>query len=458
MVHYFFYTIVATGISWLLYHFFFRKEKCFVFNRFFLLISLLLCLVAPLLEINPEQTAAQIPQIEVSELLRLPISQVETMELAATSSFEEERNILPVILTSVYVLITLIFLFRFANNLRKIVLEIRKNPGIKKGGFRLIPVIEKSNPFSFFHFLFLNKEDLEKGTLPESILQHEAAHSAQFHSADVLLLELLSCFFWINPFIWLYKKAVIRNHEYLADAAVVGAGVDVESYSYDLIKAGDKNEYLQLLSGFNFIQTRNRLMMIHLKKSPTTLLAMKIATAMILFAAVFLFSSFSTDPDIAPLQNLNGTEVHKTSTPENNIPSEGMEENIPGKNGSDQRQSVPYAVVEEAPVFPGCENLPDAEQKQCTSENIKSIVKENMSDKAIELYTLPAGHNVFVQFRINENGAVTGARARATSPHLDAEQKVLLEREAVQALNVIPQMAPAKHDGEVVGVLYALRL
>ncbi len=454
MAHYLLYIILGTGISWLVYHLLLRKEKCFVFNRFYLLASLLLCLAAPLLEIDLGKSAAQIPRIPLSEMTVFPVVEAEAPANTTASFYQKEVNVLPVLLLSVYVFITLIFLLRFFNNLRKIAEHIRKSERIEVEGLYVLSVNEKSNPSSFFHYLFLNRDELEKGHLPESIIKHEAAHSGQLHSADVLLLEFISCFLWLNPFIWLYKKAVIRNHEYLADAAVLRAGVDAESYSYDLIKAGDKNRYLQLISGFNFIQTKNRLMMMHSEKSSTRLVAFKMFLVTSLFAVVFLFSSYSSGSNKAALKMPVENDILENSSEEVNTGSEDI------SSGTKKKQvpAIPFAVVEEPPLFPGCEDLSNSEGKQCTSRKITGIVQENLSEQAMQLFTLPAGNNVFVQFRIDENGRVAAARARATSPQLSSQEKAALENEAIEAVNAIPQMKPARHEGQAVGVLYAVRL
>ena len=124
-----------------------------------------------------------------------------------------------------------------------------------------------------------------------------------------------------------------------------------------------------------------------------------------------------------------------------------------------QLVNVPFAVVDEPPVFPGCEHLEMAEeQKNCFRYTIAAYVSNSISREATLLYTQPEGYNVTVVFRIDTEGKIANVRARATSPKLDAQDKAVLEAEAILVVNSIPQMTPGKHNDQVVGVDYAIRL
>src|SRR6187402_3357634 len=75
--------------------------------------------------------------------------------------------------------------------------------------------------FSFFRWLFWNRKielHSEKG---EQIFRHELFHIQQKHSWDIIFMELISIFFWINPFFHLIKKELKAIHEFLADEFAV---------------------------------------------------------------------------------------------------------------------------------------------------------------------------------------------------------------------------------------------
>ncbi|UJH91592.1 N-acetylmuramoyl-L-alanine amidase [Antarcticibacterium sp. 1MA-6-2] len=129
--------------------------------------------------------------------------------------------------------------------------------------------------------------------MPELFLAIEDAHRRQLHSFDILLIEVFNCFFWFNPFVWLYKKEILENHEYLADHSAIESGLNQEQYSLDIIRNGHKSPQ-KFISGFSFIQTKNRLHMLHKKRSSFLEKSLRIGIVSVLFAVVFAVSSFTT--------------------------------------------------------------------------------------------------------------------------------------------------------------------
>ncbi len=291
MVYYCFYSILALGISLLLYRVFLKGEKNFHFNRIYLLGTLFLCLIAPTLNFDygtiyvPERSIETIPFIEFSQAEDLP--KVQSVEQISQESFP-----LKDIPYFIYLTVVGFLLIRFLRNLLRMFRLIRNNKITSYGKLRIIAYGKKGNPFSFFRYIFINKDDFLNTSYTESVLIHEKAHSEQYHSADIILLELLSCFFWFNPFVWLHKKEVLENHEFQADLAVIRAGVDIKSYSGQLIK-GNKFFIQPLMSGFSYLKTKNRLTMLHSNKSSMIVRSLKVVIALSIFAGVFVFSSFS---------------------------------------------------------------------------------------------------------------------------------------------------------------------
>ncbi|APG60390.1 energy transducer TonB [Christiangramia salexigens] len=112
-------------------------------------------------------------------------------------------------------------------------------------------------------------------------------------------------------------------------------------------------------------------------------------------------------------------------------------------------EDVPFAVIEDVPIFPGCENLSNNDQrKKCMSEKISNYVnKEFDTDLGAEL-GLSGINRVIVQFRIDEKGNIGQVRARAPHPRL--------EQEAARVINSLPKMKPGKQRGKPVGVMYSL--
>ena len=109
---------------------------------------------------------------------------------------------------------------------------------------------------------------------------------------------------------------------------------------------------------------------------------------------------------------------------------------------------LPFAVIENVPVFPGCEGT-EEELKVCIQENITNHVAKNFNSGLAKTLGLKPGiKRVFVIFKINKEGNITDVRARA--PHEN------LEEEAVRVVSSLPKMIPGKYGGQAVGVKYSL--
>jgi bla regulator protein BlaR1 len=108
--------------------------------------------------------------------------------------------------------------------------------------------------------VLVNKHQYQAGTIEEALIQHEISHCRQWHSLDILFVELMKVVFWINPFIWLMKKSVQLNHEFLADDSVL-SNHSITNYKNLLINLVFKHNSGILISNFNFSFTKQRLKM-----------------------------------------------------------------------------------------------------------------------------------------------------------------------------------------------------
>ncbi|MCY2685801.1 energy transducer TonB [Salinimicrobium sp. TH3] len=110
---------------------------------------------------------------------------------------------------------------------------------------------------------------------------------------------------------------------------------------------------------------------------------------------------------------------------------------------------VPFAVIEDVPVFPGCENEKNNQaRKDCMSEKINDFVNRRFDTGLGSDLGLSGINRIYVQFRIEKNGNITVLGARAPHPRL--------QQEAERVVNMLPKMQPGKQRGQPVGVLYSL--
>jgi protein TonB len=107
---------------------------------------------------------------------------------------------------------------------------------------------------------------------------------------------------------------------------------------------------------------------------------------------------------------------------------------------------VPFALIQQVPIFPGCENASD--KKKCMSEKINKYVNKKFDTGLGSELGLSGRNRVSVQFKIDKNGDVVNVRARGPHPRL--------EQEAVRVIKGLPKMKPGEQRGQKVGVLYGL--
>jgi len=122
-------------------------------------------------------------------------------------------------------------------------------------------------PHSFMDAIFVNKHDYEKGLISDQILDHEMAHINGKHSLDVLFVELLKVIFWFNPGVYLFRRAILINHEFLADEQVLNSCEDIKEYQNQLLEVTENHTKVNFASNLNFYLTKKRLFMMTKKKS-----------------------------------------------------------------------------------------------------------------------------------------------------------------------------------------------
>ncbi|MGB5437474.1 MAG: energy transducer TonB [Maribacter sp.] len=110
--------------------------------------------------------------------------------------------------------------------------------------------------------------------------------------------------------------------------------------------------------------------------------------------------------------------------------------------------SVPFAIIENVPIFPGCESAKgNAERKACFQEKIQEHIKKEFRYPQIAAEMGIQGR-VFVQFAINSKGVIDGIRTRGPDPGL--------EKEAARIVASLPKMTPGMQRGRAVTVPYSI--
>ena len=109
---------------------------------------------------------------------------------------------------------------------------------------------------------------------------------------------------------------------------------------------------------------------------------------------------------------------------------------------------VPFAIIENVPVFPGCEKGNNDVRKKCMSNKITKFVQRKFDTDLAGDLGLSGRQKISVIFRIDKNGDVVGVQARAPHPRL--------EKEAIRVISLLPKMKPGRQRGKAVIVPYSL--
>jgi biopolymer transport protein ExbD len=241
------------AIFYTFYKLFLENESMHNFKRFYLLAALVSAFIIPTILFTEYIYIEPAPIVE-----SLPLD--FPLEEFGAPPIPKNTNYLSAVLWTIYGMGVLVFGFQFCQNLLTIRNRIRKNPKIKN--LHLIHVLlqEKLVPHTFFNFIFLNKQKFDAHEIPTPVLLHEHTHALQKHSIDVLFIELLQVFLWFNPFIYLFKKVIKLNHEFLADQAVMQKGVEITTYQKILLafSSNATNPETALTNAINYSSIKKR--------------------------------------------------------------------------------------------------------------------------------------------------------------------------------------------------------
>ncbi len=418
-----------------LYGWLLKKETFFQWNRMYLLVTPVIALFLPLIKVPTLQTL--MPQ---NLMVSLPEITFGTATLETQNNLTVASpgfSIFEIILYSGMAISTLIFL--------KKLYKINQLKGSGKADVRdnisVVYMLNSTDAFSFAGTIFLG-ENLN----PQSkkyIFAHEQVHIEQKHYLDLLYFEVLRIIFWFNPMVYFYQKRIAALHEYIADAKVVSQ-CGKTSYYQNLLSQVFQTQTVSFINSFfNHSLIKKRIVMLHKSKSKNVHLV-KFALLLPVVALMLTFSSYSQE------KKPSATSVESIPTPPKPPMPPAPAASVTQSIDIQEDMSVPFAVIDQVPIYPGCENLVDnAARKNCFSEKISLLVSENFNTKVVNNeMNLEAKQRITIQFKIDEKGNVVDVMARAAHP--------LLIEEAKRVIYLAPKMKPGRQKDKEVSVIYSL--
>ena len=252
---------VGLLVFYLLYRGLLARDTFLGMRRLYWWAAWVLAFLYPLVELGVwgrTETPLQVVMADYAEAMTVVVSAVAPEETAAWS-WQDGVALLWAAGASA-------LLLRMLVQLAVVCRLARRGRKVEWHGVRVLAVEGDNVPFSFFRWIFVQPGNHSEGEL-EEILAHEQAHVCQWHSLDVVVSELLCCLSWFNPAVWLAKRCVRQNLEFLADRAVVHSGFDRKNYQYHLLRLSYGVNIGQIVNNFNVSPLKKRIMMMNKKKS-----------------------------------------------------------------------------------------------------------------------------------------------------------------------------------------------
>ena len=241
------------------YYLFLERERIFKFNRIFLLSALVFAYAIPFIPFNIPIK----PTGKTNLIIGEPLQNFRQINTAQAISIDWIK-----ILLVVYAVISIFFLIKFLYAVVKIKFLKGEKRNYKDEN---ILIIDKDYaPFSFLNTIYFSRKYLVNDQIDERIFLHEKCHIEEKHSADILFIEFLKIFSWFNPALFFFKKAMITNHEFLADEYVLQNNFDVGNYQHLILNEIKISQNFNLTHQFDFNNTKKRFIMMNSKNSRFT--------------------------------------------------------------------------------------------------------------------------------------------------------------------------------------------
>ena len=280
--------MICSGVL-LGYYYLSLKDKTFHhYNRFYLLFSILISLLLPLIRLEDFT-------IEVNQNIYMLIDTVQNFSPSENTNTHE--NLYYTVAFSVLGIISVYFLGKFIYGTFKIHELKTKFERENIEGINFYRTDLTDAPFSYFKNLFWKNSITLNSEIGKQILKHEMVHIEQKHTFDKIILEIITSVFWFNPFYHLIKREINLIHEYLADKKAVKQS-DTRAFAQMLLASHFSGTELPATSPFLSSNLKKRLTM--LQKSQTKFgYARRILALPVVFTVAFAYMVNAKNKEIA---------------------------------------------------------------------------------------------------------------------------------------------------------------
>lgn len=364
---YLLFATVGTALFFAVYWISMRKEARFQMVRFYLVATLVLSMLLPLIHINITTSAGNKTieeTISTKTMLGDETIVVATGFQPVASQPAEPTKRIPW-LVIIYFAGCLGMLAVLVTRLTKTLARLRKLEYDTTDGMKLAFLDDNTTAYSLFNYIVIGRSTFTAEEL-SLLVGHEKVHVAQCHTLDNLFAEVVKVFFWFDPFAWLYARELRRIHEYIADHEMLSTNHG-ETYAELFFHQASGHRYGSLGNNFDHKLTKKRINMMTQRKN--TLGGLKPLFALPIVAILLLLScKLNTS---APLSGrydlcLSGMKINEAGV-SLNMPFDKIALTLDFRSGN--------KVVVSSDLFNG--------KKTCrywTSDNILNILTPSGSD------------------------------------------------------------------------------
>ncbi|MDQ6904158.1 MAG: N-acetylmuramoyl-L-alanine amidase [Bacteroidota bacterium] len=293
--------LICSGILCGYYYVALRNKVFHRWNRFYLLASIVLAMIIPIVKINifqsPNEKGTVVKMLQTinnSDEIIIEYGRYNGLQLSSTT-----------ILFTAYTLVTIIFFSIFILGLYKIKRLRRKNPVTQFEGINFIATDAKGTPFSFFNSIFWNNAIDLHSPQGQQIFNHEIAHVKEKHSYDKMLANVVLIFFWMNPFFWMMKKELSMIHEFIADEEALKDS-DINAFAEMILQTVYPGQNFSLTNNFFHSPLKRRLLMFTKNKN---LRVSYVSRLLVLPLMAFIFFAFTIKMNTASKAFYNGKQI-----------------------------------------------------------------------------------------------------------------------------------------------------
>jgi len=255
------YLINATAIwliSLIMFDVFLRRESYHAYNRYYLLFTFLLGALLPLVQWQDDSLYIQTLQKPVAQIITAKQTIAEAGTLT-TAEWNWQQWVMIFYLCGVVVMVCLLII-----DIIKLSTFYSKGKKSKQGNWTIVETGKEHAPFSFFNILFVSSLAAYDAAEWDMILIHEKRHTASWHFADLMLMQLSRIVFWFHPLVYIYNKRLLLVHEYQADSA---SAQKPQVYGQFLVEQALLQSAPVLSHSFNRSPIKNRIVMLTRKSS-----------------------------------------------------------------------------------------------------------------------------------------------------------------------------------------------